>query len=155
MQANKIKKKYIILSFFTEGFPHDKGENLTKEAIIFRQLTENIFDEVLLFYPRKLIKSNKKWDKILFDKNIEEAHLSSNQIIESKNDHWAKLNFSLWKPYLIHEVLKMKNIYTNSIVIFHDINLTKYPQYELNLLNSKKLFTKLLKNKSIACIKDS
>ena len=50
---------------------------------------------------------------------------------------------------------QQKNIKEDSIIIFHDINLTKYPTYKNNLITSKNLFSRSLKNKSIVCIKDS
>lgn len=155
MMLKKEEKKYILISFYTEGYPYDKGIDLKKEAIIFKKIAKNYFDKVLLFNPRKLIKIHKKWAQILFDKNILKEHLESKQNINTKNENWAKLNFSLWKPHLIYYILQQKNLKENSIIIFHDINLTKYPAYKHNLKASKNLFSKSLKNKSIVCIKDS
>ena len=147
------KIEYIIISFYTEGLPYDKGINLKEEAKEFYSISKVFFDKVLLFNPRKLIELNPKWNKILSDKNVLEDHINSKQPNSTKNNNWANLNFSLWKPYLIDEIINREEIAEDSIILFHDININKYEQYKYNL-KSKKYLKKLMGNKSILFFKD-
>ena len=35
-------KKFILISFYTEGYPYDKGIDLKKEAIIFKKIDSTV-----------------------------------------------------------------------------------------------------------------
>ncbi len=155
MKSKTNKREIILVSFYTEGAPHDQGTNLTKEYKNFKRISKKLFDKTLIYCPRKLIKENTYWDNILYNQEIIKEHISSKQKSSTKNINWARLNFSLWKPSLLFEVLNRKDIKEGSIVIFHDINLKKYPQYILNIKNSKNFFLKNLKNKEIFIFQDS
>tara|TARA_B100000242_G_scaffold66184_1_gene41001 strand:+ start:11730 stop:12662 length:933 start_codon:yes stop_codon:yes gene_type:complete len=156
------KNKIILISFFTEGEPYDIGKNLTIQKNIFFEKNKNLFDDVILYSPRGLIKKNKNWESILFNKKLYSLDKNSEQRIvdtyEGKgsiNKNWIKLNSLLWKPAIIMETLNNKDIPNDSIIIYHDIDTTKYPFYLKNFDNLKKNFFEELKNNSIALCRDS
>lgn len=148
-------KKVVLISFYTEGKPYDNGVNLTVAKDIFLNENLKLFDNVILYTPRELIKKNKKWESILFNKKFYNLHKRTKQRKNSINYQWIKLNSLLWKPAIIIETLKNSDIPNDSIIIYHDINLLKYPFYIDNFKILKEKFIELLKNKSIALCRDS
>ncbi len=148
-------KKFVLISFYTEGKPHDKGSNLTAAKDIFLKKNLKLFDKVILYSPRELIKKNKKWESILFSKKFYNLHKKTSQRKNSINYEWIKLNSLLWKPAIILETLKNSDIPNDSIIIYHDINLLKYPFYISNFDILKEKFLEELKSNSIALCRDS
>ena len=86
------KKKSILISFYTEGEPYDIGLNLTNQKNIFLEKNKKLFDEVILYSPRGLIKKNKKWESILFNKELYILYKKNDQRKSSINENWLKLN---------------------------------------------------------------
>tara|TARA_Y100000813_G_C24146704_1_gene345089 strand:- start:354 stop:1265 length:912 start_codon:yes stop_codon:yes gene_type:complete len=148
-------KKVVLISFYTEGKPHDKGINLSDAKNIFLKKNLKLFDRVILYSPRELIKKNKKWEAILFSENFYNFHKKTRQRKNSINYEWIKLNSLLWKPAIIIETLNNSEIPENSIIIYHDINLIKYPFYLDNFKILEEKFSKKLKKRSIALCNDS
>ncbi len=149
------KKKIILISFYTEGEPYDIGNNLTIQKNIFLEKNKNFFDNIILYSPRSLIKKNKNWESILYNKEIYNLHKNNKQRKGSINKSWIKLNLQLWKPAIIMETLNNSDIPNDSIIIFHDIDTLKYPIYIDNFDNLNKKFFEELKNKSIALCRDA
>ena len=79
-----------------------------------------------MYSPRSLIKKNKNWESILFNKEINNLYKNSEGPI---NKSWIKLNSLLWKPAIIMETLNNSDIPNDSIIIYHDIDSLKYPIY--------------------------
>ena len=149
------KKKIILVSFYTEGKPHDGGENLTIQKNIFLDKNKRGFDNVILYSPSSLIKKNKDWESVFYNKEFYASHKNYKQRKGSINNKWIKLNSMLWKPAIMMETLKNIDIPNESIIIYHDINLLKYPYYLDNFHNLKEIFFEKLKNSSIALCRDS
>ena len=141
-----------MISFYTEGEPYDIGKNLTTQKNIFLEKNKNLFDNIILYSPRSLLKKNKNWESILFNKEINNLYKNSEGPI---NKSWIKLNSLLWKPAIIMETLNNSDIPNDSIIIYHDIDSLRYPIYLDNFDNLNKKFFEELNNKSIALCRDA
>ena len=71
--------------------------------------------------------------------------LNSQENPNSININWAKLNGLLWKPALLKMVLEDKTIKENDIVVYSDINVSRYQNYLKNLEILPKLVKRNLK----------
>ena len=148
--------KVILVSFFTEGYPHDYGLDLKKEKIKFETIGNRYFDKVLIYSPRDLLRKNKLWEKLLYNQDYLNKHIKfSKENPNSININWAKLNGLLWKPALLKMVLEDKTIKENDIVVYSDINVSRYQNYLKNLEILPKLVKSKLKKKSIMLCQDS
>ena len=148
--------KVILVSFFTEGYPHDYGLDLKKEKIKFETIGNRYFDKVLIYSPRDLLRKNKLWEKLLYNQDYLNKHIKfSKENPNSININWAKLNGLLWKPALLKMVLEDKTIKENDIVVYSDINVSRYQNYLKNLEILPKLVKRKLKKKSIMLCQDS
>ena len=148
--------KVILVSFFTEGYPHDYGLDLKKEKIKFETIGNRYFDKVLIYSPRDLLQKNKLWEKLLYNQDYLNKHIKfSKENPNSININWAKLNGLLWKPALLKMVLEDKTIKENDIVVYSDINVSRYQNYLKNLEILPKLVKRKLKKKSIMLCQDS
>ena len=148
--------KVILVSFFTEGYPHDYGLDLKKEKIKFETIGNRYFDKVLIYSPRDLLRKNKFWEKLLYNQDYLNKHIKfSKDNPNSININWAKLNGLLWKPALLKMVLEDKTIKENDIIVYSDINVSRYQNYLKNLEILPKLVKRKLKKKSIMLCQDS
>ena len=148
------KKKITLISFYTEGEPYDIGVDLSMQKNIFLEKNKKLFDNIILYSPRVLIKKNKKWESILFNKELFNLYKNTRQRKDSINENWIKLNSLLWKPAIIMETLNNSDIPNDSIIIYHDINILKYPSYQENFDILKEKFLDQLQNKSIALCRE-
>ena len=148
--------KVILVSFFTEGYPHDNGLDLKKEKIKFETIGNRYFDNVLIYSPRDLLRKNKLWEKLLYNQDYLNKHIKfSKDNPNSININWAKLNGLLWKPALLKMVLEDKTIKENDIIVYSDINVSRYQNYLKNLEILPKLVKRKLQKKSIMLCQDS
>ena len=148
--------KVILVSFFTEGYPHDYGLDLKKEKIKFEIIGNRYFDKVLIYSPRDLLRKNKLWEELLYNQDYLNKHIKfSKENPNSININWAKLNGLLWKPALLKMVLEDKTIKEKDIIVYSDINVSRYQNYLKNLEILPKLVKRKLKKKSIMLCQDS
>ena len=146
--------KTRLISFYTEGIPFDKGNNYQKKVKLFLRRTNNFFDSVNIFSPRILIKKDKKWKKIFKDQEPKMLKLSKKNKFRW-NKKWSKLNFFEWKPNLIDLFFKKELKNQNEILIYHDFDTDKYPEYLSNLKSLKKWTEEKMENYDILLINDS
>jgi hypothetical protein len=97
-------------------------ENLTKNNI-------NYF----LYTPRIL-------KKLGYKKYVKEHNHTKCELV-SKNPNAHLTGFFAWKPLVL--LLELEKSDTNTIVMYHDINVSKYPQY-LEFKNIKNIIEKYL-----------
>ena len=146
--------KIRLISFYTEGIPFDKGKNYQKRVKFFLRRTINFFDSVNIFSPRILIKKDKKWKKIFKNQEPEMLKLSKKNKFRW-NKKWSKLNFFEWKPNLIDFFFKKELKSQNEILVYHDFDTGKYPEYLSNLESLKKWTEEKMENYDILLINDS
>jgi len=143
-----------LITFYTEGEPYDKGENLTSEASKFIEKSKSHVDKVTAYCPRKLIKLNQKWEKIFTDQRGYMKKLTQNSNVKW-NHSWAALNFLEWKPNLLDHILNIsKKENSEDVFIYHDVNLKKYPDYLKNVKKWKNWIPNKIKNNHIILFND-
>jgi hypothetical protein len=82
--------------------------------------------------------------------------LNHNRSSFAWNENWAALNFLQWKPALIYEeLMNSKNINFGDILFYHDVNVTKYPEYLKNIEKWPKFLLSNMRNKSILLFNDN
>ena len=146
--------KIRLISFYTEGVPFDKGSNYQKRAKPFLKKTRNFFDSVNIFSPRILIKKDKKWKKIFNDQESKMLRLSKKTKFKW-NNKWSKLNFFEWKPNLINFFFEKELKNQNEILVYHDFDTNKYPEYLSNLESLKKWIEAKMENYDVLLVNDN
>jgi len=136
--------KFIILTYFTEGFPHDGGNNHVAVEQRFRRSAEGHADKYISFTPRQLMGMNPEYEKYCIDySSWLEKHPDREQL-GHHNDTWARIGFFMWKPILIWNVLNSDEVKPGDIVLYHDVDCDKYPQYILNCEEWRDLSSNIL-----------
>lgn len=144
---------FHIILFYTEG---DSGSiDLRNEAFDYTQALKKYFDNVHVYTPASLINEGSKWSDIFIDqRNYMVENISSESF--RWNPPWAALNFLLWKPALLFDLLKKVSfVEEGDIVLYHDINFRKYPDYLHGIPQWKSWITKKLKNSDILVFNDN
>ncbi len=105
-----------FLSFYTEGDPIDKGFNLIKIAEDIQTKLSPYFKDIYLYNKTKL-------------KSLPNSELFCNEYKEEldQNPNAHNIGYFDFKPFLIEHVLNQ--IPENAILIYHDGNFEKNPQY--------------------------
>jgi len=112
-----MTNQYLLL-FYTEGEPYDKGYNLIFDINKIKDTLSPYFDKIFTFSKREL-------------KMLEGSQSVCNEYDTSlhphHNIHSNNIGFFDFKPFLINHVLTQ--IPENSVLLYHDSNFGKYPQY--------------------------
>ncbi len=129
---------------YTEGSPHDSGQKLAQDAARVRTIARGLYNTVSLQCPRSLIAEDPSWETTLEDASprIESSPLFSPK--QKWNKGWAQMGLQLWKPRLIAESLRREDIREGEVVLYHDINLRKYPIYERGIVRGAKLVPRMV-----------
>lgn len=125
-------EKIYFLSFYTEGPDIDGGFDLREKAKEVRERISCYFDDFFMYNKRDL-------KKIEGSKNF--CNSFEEQLQENPNAH--KIGYFDFKSFLIKDTLS--KIPENSILIYHDGNFEKNPQYfESDWPNMKQICLNLL-----------
>lgn len=155
ISPKRVCPKITLVSFYTEGKPFDNGLDLRQQAMAFKSKAQEIYDNVILLTPSILALHDLAWEEILYSQSLLNQH-STSSIDFNFNPGWAALNCLLWKPAIMASLLQTEScIEENSILIYHDINLIKYPCYGNNIKSLGPYFEKKLRYKSIALVADT
>jgi hypothetical protein len=125
--------KIYFLSFYTNGPPVDNGSPLGKVADEIKKTMSNYFTDVFM-YDKSLLKS------------LDNSETVCNEFSESldRNINANFVGYFDFKPFLISHTLK--NIPENSILVYHDSNFERNPQYwETDWPNIFEISNRLLK----------
>tara|TARA_B100000767_G_scaffold27340_1_gene23774 strand:+ start:3254 stop:4099 length:846 start_codon:yes stop_codon:yes gene_type:complete len=151
------KNNIHLLTFYTEGGDNDLGLNLLDVKNTFEKQAKKHFSSIIISCPRKLIANESKWLNIFKDQREwtkEQIRLTGTNFPWNKN--WAALNFLLWKPILIRDILLNNDlIKTGDIIFYHDINIKTYPEYLHGMHKWKDFIHDHMKNKSILLFNDN
>lgn len=144
-----------LLLFYTQGEPFDRGADLQQEASLLTQLVEGKYTTVIAKTPHDLIQSDSTWGKTLQDQT-EIVTGNPDFTPDLKwNQNWARMGFQLWKPRLILETLLDASIDVGDIVLYHDANVSKYPEYKRGVLNAPKWLEKTMRRHDIIFFRDN
>jgi hypothetical protein len=123
--------KFIIATLYSEGSPHDGGDDLIAVEQYFRETVEHHADKYLSFNPRMLRSMDPVFDPCLKDySDWLEQHPDRDQL-GKYNPVWPRMGFQMWKPVLIRHLLNSAEVGMGDIVLWHDVNFRKYPAYIL------------------------
>lgn len=111
-----MSKNIYLLTFCTEGQPYDLGYNLQNCAKDIKEKLYQYFTDIFIFTPRSL-------------KQLSGSEEFCNSWPEplDQNPHANHVGYFDFKPFLIEHVLK--NIPENSVLMYHDGNFKRNPQY--------------------------
>ncbi len=144
--------KVHLVSFYTEGDPKDFGDNLRELAKVFKKKADPYFDSVSIFCPRTLCLEDAVFLNLVanYEKYVTKQRKSYRNVVI--NPIWARIGFMMWKPRLIAKIYdKVSN---DDIVVFHDVNYIKYPQYLDGIENWKPSLIKLHHASNILLFRD-
>src|SRR5687767_1225754 len=120
----KPRGSFRVLTFHTEGPPHDRGRPLAEVEKAFRALAQPFADEYLAYSPRRLDDPRVCADYT----DWLAAHPRAGDL-RTHNENWARLGFQMWKPYLLQTVVGGDAVEPGDVVLYHDVDLRKYPTY--------------------------
>jgi hypothetical protein len=124
------------MTFYTEGEPTDKGYRLTQTAFDIKQKLAPFFHDIFLFNKTKLKELNSSED---ICNEYEEAL--------DMNPNANYIGYFDFKPFIIDYVLSI--IPEDSILVYHDANFEKNPQYwESDWNNIREFANKLFTDNS-------
>jgi hypothetical protein len=123
--------KINLVSFYSEGEPHDKGINLIQAKEEFMKVATDNVDDIFLYSPRILKNKN-------FDYYVKEYPISQ---LVTMNPNTNYVGFLAWKPLIM--ILELNKLNDGDILVYRDINCIKYPQLR-NFNNFKENVIKLL-----------
>lgn len=108
----------VLVLFYTQGVPYDKGRNLTCECSRMINQYSSEFDKIVCYNPSTLREMG-------YGEYVSESDSTG---VVSKNPNFNNIGFAAWKPLIIKLQLdKMTN--PDDIVVYHDVNCSKYPIY--------------------------
>jgi len=113
-------KKYNFVYFFSEGPPHDNGQNLSENKKIVDTLIKPYFNNITHYTPR-IMKD------IGFGNYVKEYDESG---LVWKNVYHHKIGNAAWKPKIL--LLELEKMNDGDILIHGDINFKQYPVYKKN-----------------------
>jgi hypothetical protein len=121
--------RFIVVTFYSEGFPWDAGLSLVDEERHFRAVVEPYVDEVRSFCPRSMAAQWEGTEVYCRDySEWLERHPLRYQL-KRRNPGWEKMGFMAWKPFLLSALLHNDAILPGDVIFYHDVNFTKYPAY--------------------------
>lgn len=136
-EFSKRKSKIIqdqntinLVTFYSEGTPHDNGLNLSiNKDIIFQQIKH--FNNISVYTP-KILK------KLGLNKYVKEYKKTG---LVSMNKGMSKIGFCAWRPKIL--LLELEKMSEGEILIYRDMNIKKYPNLG-NYDNIRNLVLKIL-----------
>ena len=129
MGVRRRSKNRHLVSFGTEGPPHDAGMNLESAASKFVESASPDYSTVNCFTPRQLAAWDSSWLTTLAPLRLEPKLELEHEI----NSTWSDLGGNLWKPRLLMELCSLDFGMPGDLVVYHDLNIEKYPAYANNL----------------------
>lgn len=133
---------FHFLLFYTEG---DSGtQDLKCTALRYKEILEKYIPSVHIYTPSRLLETSQYWSDVFADQRA----LISSQLLSEPfrwNPSWAALNFFLWKPALISHMMTTSSlIKEGDILLYHDIDFAKYPEYLNGISTWQKWITRKL-----------
>ncbi len=103
-----------LVTFYSEGTPHDNGLNLSiNKDIIFQKIKH--FNNISVYTP-KILKN------LGLNKYVKEYKKTG---LVSMNKGMSKIGFCAWRPKIL--LLELEKMSEGEILIYRDMNIKKYP----------------------------
>lgn len=116
--------KLKFVTFYSEGFPYDKGMNLKPQMFLIRHLIGQAGHNFLAFSPSRL-------QSIGAHEVVREYPLP--QLLN--NFGLMKVGMGAWKPLIM--LLALEDLRPDEVIYYHDVNFFKYKSYfpRIDVLN--------------------
>jgi hypothetical protein len=136
--------RFWILTFYTEGEPHDQGENLVAVEREFRRLVAPVADEYVAHCPRSIKEDGDLAATVCADCTQWLAeHPLRHQLLRYSR-RWARIGFLRWKPYIIRKLLLSDDVRNEDIILYHDVDISTYPVYTEGITDWRELCVHIL-----------
>lgn len=155
LMPTKGKAKVHLVSFYTEGQPFDIGPNLVGPAGRFERAALGNFDTVQFWTPRKLMAFDPSWSESLRDYSSE---IQTDPRFSSRtkwNPGWARMGLFAWKPRLILQACQSESVQPGDLLLYHDSDCEKYPDYLHKVGTWKRWLKSTLKEREILVFRDN
>lgn len=139
-------EKIHLVCLATEGPPFDKGLPIYSECETVIRVADLDFKSIEISTPSRLINESFVWVERFRDYR----QLIENEIKEKSldrlnwNKSWASFGLMVWKPWLILRRIEQSDIEENEIVLYHDLNILKYPSYIKSLKKAPEYVPKVM-----------
>jgi len=121
--------RFHVVTIFTEGAPFDDGVALAGVEREFRELVEPVADGYRAYSPRTLAGDGDEVSRLTADhREWVEQHPRRSEL-RNYNSGWARVGFLAWKPYVLAKELARDDLDEGDIVMYHDVDLRKYPEF--------------------------
>lgn len=110
------RSKTHVVTFLSEGPPHDNGLPLGDNRPIIEQATEGHVDHLAIYTPRIL--------KQMGHNDLVQEYAESGLV--SNNPGMSKIGFCAWRPQIILE--ELAKLADDDILIYRDGNIKRYPK---------------------------
>jgi hypothetical protein len=125
--------RFHIVTFFTEGAPFDQGIDLADIEREFRALVEPSVDSYRAYAPRVLADDGDGASRLVADyRGWLDQHPRRSEL-GNYNPGWARIGFLAWKPYVLARELSRDDLVEGDIVMYHDVDVRKYPDYRAHV----------------------
>jgi hypothetical protein len=121
--------KLIFVTVYSQGPPHDHGNDLTQVEQEFRKHVEPYVDLYVSYAPGRLLREDPSAAPAVADyTSYLEAHPDRGQLGYYKSS-WSSLGFLMYKPYVIRRVLSSSLMEPGDVLLYHDVDYKAYPVY--------------------------
>lgn len=133
-----------LLTFFTEGPPDDRGLPLVDVNRRFRDAVSPYVDHYVAYNPKMLAALGPEGAESCADLTHWLQEHPHRHELGHYNRVWARVGFSRWKALLIRDYLARDTVRMGDIVLYHDVNCVKYPQYLEGIAEWRSLCVEIL-----------
>jgi hypothetical protein len=126
--------KTFFVSAYSQGNKLDSGIAIEGVESV-KSILENSFDSIHVYSLSELCMIDNKYIDLTRDYSVDRYIIDNFTSEINFNKSWMRVGFMMWKPRLIYDCM-CNNAAFNDIVIYHDLNFNKYPNY---LYNFKKI----------------
>jgi len=109
-----MEKRFNLVSFLSEGQPHDEGLNLSENRDLLETAAKPHFDTIELYTPRKL----KDMGLGNYVRDYKITGLVTN------NPGMTRIGNCAWKPKII--AMELEKLTNGDILIYRDSNIVRY-----------------------------
>jgi hypothetical protein len=107
-----------VITFYSQGPPHDTALNLSLEEREFREKIAVHFDSYRAWSHADVMRVAPRYVRAFADGSMR------------NNPGYEAIGYGAFKPYLMLDALS--RIEHGDLLVFHDVNLRKYPDYALS-----------------------
>lgn len=144
-----------LVVFYTEGRPNDAGVPLAAPARVLIARASCHFSSVVAVTPRSLIEADDSWREEFQDYSEQIRNHPGYSPELRVNTSWARMGLLRWKPRLIMDFLTGIDVKEGDIVLYHDADTEKYPDYLFGVERWAKWLRRRMEGLDVLCFDDN